>query len=164
MAITGTPRVFSDNSVLLFPTPEPGDMPVSAICMVVLTRFIFLDANASIAITRAGFISSTTPFTISLVSIPVNPSTPGEIEHTGLTPSSTCCGRYSCKCLVTIRYEETFGPNASGVMFQFPRPTTSTVSFSFRLRICSSSNATERHVVSYKSRSFSFNLGTSNVM
>ncbi|MPM91473.1 hypothetical protein SDC9_138603 [bioreactor metagenome] len=70
------------------------------------------------------------PLMISPVSMPVIPKTPGAIAHTGLTPSSMLSGTYSFKCLVTIIFDTTFGPTASGVIFQFPRPTTKAVMLS----------------------------------
>ena len=62
----------------------------------------------------------------SPVSIPVIPKTPGAIAHTGLTESSIASGITCFKCLVIIIFSVTFGPSASGVTFQFPRPTTNT--------------------------------------
>ena len=57
-------------------------MPVSAICMLVVTLFMSAPAKASMAITVSGFTASITPFTISTVSIPVVPITPGAIADT----------------------------------------------------------------------------------
>ena len=57
-------------------------MPVSVICIVVLTRSARLDAKASITIRSFGLIFSDTLLIISEVSIPVIPKTPGDIAHT----------------------------------------------------------------------------------
>ena len=76
IAITGIPNVFLLNSFLVFPTPAPGTIPVSAIWIVLLILSILLDAKLSITINIFGFILSTIPFIISKVSIPVVPSTP----------------------------------------------------------------------------------------
>ena len=127
IAITFTPRLSSFICFLLFPTPAPGDMPVSPICIVVLTLSTRLAASASIHITTSGLTLSTVPLIISTVSTPVIPRTPGAIEHTGLTESSIISGITVFKCLVTIIPSVTFGPKASGVTFQFPRPTTRAV-------------------------------------
>ena len=51
IAITGIPKVWSDNSFLLLPTPEPGLIPVSVNWIVLLILFIELVANASTTIT-----------------------------------------------------------------------------------------------------------------
>jgi len=64
MAITGTPRVFSLSSNLLFPTPAPGDIPVLPSCIVLFTLCVFLEARASIQIITLGFTLSTIPFII----------------------------------------------------------------------------------------------------
>ena len=77
----------------MFPTPAPGTIPVSESWIVLLILSILLDANASITITSFGFTFSTIPFKISIVSIPVVPSTPGDIALTILVPSSTYCGK-----------------------------------------------------------------------
>ena len=63
--------------------------------------------------------------------MPVTPKTPGAIAATGITLSSIASGITAFKCLVTIIPSTTFGPKASGVTCQFPRPTTNAVSFSF---------------------------------
>ena len=67
---------------------------------------------------------STIPFKISAVSIPVVPKTPGEIALTGLVFLSKYCGTYFNRCLVISISFITFGPNASGVTYIFPKPTT----------------------------------------
>ena len=54
---------------------------------------MLLEASASITITSFGWILSTIPFSISSVSIPVVPNTPGDIALTSLVPSFTYCGR-----------------------------------------------------------------------
>lgn len=54
---------------------------------------MLLDANASITITSLGFVFCTIPFSISTVSIPVVPKTPGAIALTLLVPSSTYSGK-----------------------------------------------------------------------
>ena len=66
-AITGIPKVSSDISFLVFPTPAPGTIPVSDNCIVLLILSILLEAKASITITSFGFVLSTTPFIISNV-------------------------------------------------------------------------------------------------
>ena len=48
----------------MFPTPDPGFIPVSEICIVVLILSSLLEANASIAIRISGLILSITPFII----------------------------------------------------------------------------------------------------
>ena len=57
-------------------------MPESESCMVVLIRAARLEASASTAIIRSGFTLFATPNTISIVSTPVTPNTPGAIAHT----------------------------------------------------------------------------------
>ena len=123
IATTGIPNEVWLISCLVFPTPAPGTIPVSDICIVLLILSILLDAKASITINNLGFILSTIPFNISTVSIPVVPRTPGEIALTGLVPSSTYCGNYFIICLVTSISLITFGPKASGVTYIFPNPT-----------------------------------------
>ena len=71
------------------------------------------------------------------VSIPVVPSTPGEIALTGLVPSSTYCGKYFIICLVTSISFITFGPNASGVTYMFPKPTINIFTFLINFTISS---------------------------
>ena len=114
-AITGIPNVVWLISCLVFPTPAPGTIPVSEICIVLLILSILLEANASITINSFGWMLSTIPFKISTVSIPVVPRTPGYIALTGLVPSSTYCGKYLIICLVTSISFITLGPKASGV-------------------------------------------------
>ena len=79
-------------------------------CTVLLILSILLDAKASITIKSFGFTFSTIPSNISNVSIPVVPSTPGDIALIGLVPSSTYSGRYFITCLVTTILAITFGP------------------------------------------------------
>lgn len=74
--ITGIPRVLLESSSCLLPTPPPGTIPVSDICIDLFILSIFLEHKLSIAITSFGFILSTIPLTISIVSIPVVPKTP----------------------------------------------------------------------------------------
>ena len=94
--------------------------------MVLLTRLISFDANASITITRSGCIFSTMPFIISQVSIPVVPRTPGMIALIARVFLSIKSGEYSIKCLVINNFSMVFGPKASGVTSEFPKPTTKT--------------------------------------
>ena len=129
IAITGMPKVFSLNSFLAFPTPAPGIIPVSAICIVLLILSILFEAKLSITITSLGCILSTIPFIISEVSIPVVPKTPGEIAVTGLVLGSIYSGVYFKKCLVISISFITLGPNESGVTYKFPKPTTNISSF-----------------------------------
>ena len=103
-AITGTPNVFLLSSFLVLPTPAPGTIPVSEICIVLLILSMLFDAKLSITIINLGFTLSTTPFIISKVSIPVVPNTPGAIVHTDLVPFITHSGAYFNKCLVTSIY------------------------------------------------------------
>ena len=103
-------RVSILNSFLVFPTPAPGTIPVSESCIVLLILSILLEANASITISNFGFTLFTIPSSISNVSIPVVPSTPGDIALIGLVPSSTYSGKYFIMCLVTSIPEITFGP------------------------------------------------------
>ena len=117
-------------SFLVLPTPAPGTIPVSAICILLLILSMLLDARASITISILGFILSTIPFNISMVSIPVIPSTPGDIADTGLVSSGIALGMYCNMCLVTCISGTTFGPNASGVTYKFPSPTTNISSVS----------------------------------
>ena len=130
IAITGIPNVFMLISFLALFTPAPGTIPVSAICMLLLILSSFLVARASITINIFGFMFCTIPFNISIVSIPVIPSTPGDIADTGLVSSGIIFGMYSNMCLVTSISGTTLGPNASGVTYLFPRPTTSISSVS----------------------------------
>ena len=125
-AKTFTPKLFSFICILWFPTPAPGEIPVSPIWIVLFTLSNLLEPNASTHITKSGFILSTNDFITSPVSIPVIPKTPGAIAHTGLTESSITSGITCFKCLVIIIFSVTFGPSASGVTFQFPSPTTKT--------------------------------------
>ena len=74
--ITGTFKVSFDSSSLAFPTPPPGTIPVSEICIDLLILSIFFEHKLSIAITKPGFTLSSIPLTISTVSIPVVPRTP----------------------------------------------------------------------------------------
>lgn len=76
---------------------------------------MLFDAKLSITITNLGFTLSTIPFTISNVSIPVVPSTPGAIAVTGLVFGSIYSGVYFKKCLVTSISFTTLGPKESGV-------------------------------------------------
>lgn len=69
-----------------------------------------------------GFTFPTIPSNISRVSIPVVPSTPGDIALIGLVPSSTYSGKYFIICLVISIFEITFGPSESGVIYSFPSP------------------------------------------
>ena len=91
---------------------------------------MLLDASASIIIISFGLTFSTIPFNISKVSIPVVPSTPGDIALTSLVFSSRTSGIYSSKCLVISISFITFGPKASGVTYKLPSPTTSIESLS----------------------------------
>ena len=74
--ITGTPKVSFESSSCLFPTPPPGTIPVSEICIDLLILSIFFEHKLSIAITKPGFTLSSIPLTTSIVSIPVVPRTP----------------------------------------------------------------------------------------
>ncbi|MPN21128.1 hypothetical protein SDC9_168507 [bioreactor metagenome] len=114
--------------------------------------------------TRSGLTLLTTPSIISLVSIPVMPNTPGDKAQTDLTPSFICSGKNSVMCLVTIIFSITLGPKASGVIFQFPKPTTKITELSLSLTRLISSLANALLTSSIKSISFSFSLGTSKVM
>ena len=98
--ITGTFKVSIDNSSCLFPTPPPGIIPVSDICIDLFILSIFFEHKLSIAITSLGFILSTIPFTISTVSMPVVPSTPGVIALILLVFLSIAFGKYIFICLV----------------------------------------------------------------
>ena len=127
MAMTGTPNVSSLSIFRLLPTPAPGARPVSESCIAALMRLVFLAANASMAMTRSGCIFSTMPLTISPVSMPVMPITPGLTAATGRTVCAISSGKVSRRCRVTSIRETTLGPNASGVIFQLPSPTTRAV-------------------------------------
>ena len=94
MAIVGIPKISLDISFLLFPTPLPGLIPASVIWIVLLTLSTDEAAKASMVITKPGFISLTTLFNKSLVSIPVSPITPGARVHTLLNPSSNVPYKY----------------------------------------------------------------------
>ena len=50
IAITGTPKVSKLSLFLEFPTPDPGEIPVSDSCMVLHSLDGFLAARASITI------------------------------------------------------------------------------------------------------------------
>ena len=89
---------------------------------------MLLEAKASITIKSFGFTFSTIPSSISNVSIPVVPRTPGDIALIGLVPSSTYSGIYLITCLVTSILDITFGPKESGVTYSLPSPTTKTSS------------------------------------
>lgn len=96
--------------------------------------------KGTIAISREGCSLSTIPFTISPVSIPVIPITPGLTAATGRTAFSISAGSVPLRWRVTRILEITFGPSASGVMFQLPSPITRIQSSLFgfaRERICS---------------------------
>ena len=117
-AITLRPRLAAFSVLRLFPTPEPGLIPVSVICIVVLRRLLLLAARASTAITASASILSQIPLTISRVSIPVCAITPGHIAlkaklfSTPLTSSKSVAGS---RCLVINRLSTTRGPMESGV-------------------------------------------------
>ena len=95
-------------------------------CIVFPSLCILLDAKLSITITISGFIVSHTDEIISDVSIPVVPSTPGQIPLTSLVFGSTNSFAKCIKCLVISTFFITFGPKESGVTYSFPSPTTST--------------------------------------
>ena len=143
IAITGIPSDSWLSSDLVFPTPEPGLIPESQSCTVLLIRAARLEANASIAIIASGLTLSTTPLTTSIVSTPVIPSTPGAMAHEAGTSPSNASGMYCLICLVICTFDTTSGPSESGVTPLLPRPTTRIVLeeliFS-RLRISSASN------------------------
>ncbi len=132
--------------------------------MVVPIRWVLRDAKASTAMTRSGFIFSTSPCITSPVSTPVMPSTPGLIADTGLILSSTWSGTNSKICLVTIILSTTLGPTASGVTFQFPSPTIRTVLLSSRSTSLWISSANCFDTLSSYSGSLSFMPGTSRVI
>ena len=67
--ITGIPIVLLLISGLLLSTPDPGEIPVSEICMVVPSLSIDFAAKASIIITAFGAILSQILEIISLTSI-----------------------------------------------------------------------------------------------
>ena len=166
IAITGIPSVFLLISFLVFSTPAPGTIPVSAICILLLILSMLLVARASITISNFGFTFCTTPFSISIVSIPVTPNTPGDIAETGLVSSGIMLGIYSKMCLVTSISGTTLGPNASGVTYKLPSPTTSisSVSFTCSPTIFLNSSATVSAILLNLSSSASFNFFTSNVI
>ena len=110
IAITGIPKVFWLISFRAFPTPAPGTIPVSASWTVLLILSILFDDKLSITIISFGFIFSTIPLIISIVSIPVVPKTPGAIAVTGLVSLSIYSGAYFKICLVTSISFTTFGP------------------------------------------------------
>ena len=134
--------------------------------MLLLILSILLDAKASITIKSFGFTLSTTPFNISIVSIPVIPRTPGDIAETGLVSSGITLGIYSKMCLVTSISGTTLGPKASGVTYKFPSPTTiiSSVFFTCFDIVFRSSSATISAITSSLSSSASFICFTSNVI
>ena len=123
-------------------------------------------ARASIAISREGCSLSTIPFTISPVSIPVIPITPGLTAATGRTAFSISTGSVPLRWRVTRILEITFGPSASGVMFQLPSPITRMQSSLFgfaRERICSARSLTFFPALSAITSISLFFLATSSV-
>ena len=124
--ITRTERFSSFRPSLWFPTPEPGLIPVSVIWIVRLSLVVLLAASASTAITKSGFVSETTPRTISRVSIPVCAITPGTIPLIWcIFICSLLFSPYSrITCLVIWRLETARGPRESAVISWFPSPTT----------------------------------------
>ena len=100
-------------------------MPVSLSCTVAQTRPHRREARASMASTRAGRTSSTSPRTASADSTPVVPSTPVRKAATGRNPAN-CLGMAESKCRVISTLSRARGPTASGVMAALPRPTTRT--------------------------------------
>ena len=126
IAITGTPSVSLLISWRDACTPEPGTMPVEEICIVLPSRARLLEASASIAMTKSGFILRVSPTSISVISIPVCPSTPGETALTLRRFSNPMdFASSSPMCRVASTPLTHFGPSASGVMTLFPIPQTS---------------------------------------
>ena len=75
-------------------------MPVSVSCTVLESLSIARAASESIAMTARGDTAPTTARTISPLSMPVTPITPGESAHTlAIAPVSS--GRARCRCRVT---------------------------------------------------------------
>ena len=96
-------------------------MPVSESWMVVQTRPTRREARASMAMTRAGLISSARPRTASADSTPVVPSTPVRNTATGRNPAK-CRGMAAMRWRVMRTLSAARGPTASGVMAALPRP------------------------------------------
>ena len=121
----------------LFPTPAPGDIPLSEICTVRPSFDKLLEAKASITITQLGFKSFTILEISSTDSIPVCPRTPGDKTETGLKFSSPNAFDTSPDmCLVAKILFVALGPSASGVISRLPRPITNTIpSFGIKLFI-----------------------------
>ena len=63
--ITGIFKVLSESSACRFPTPPPGTIPVSEICIDLFILSIFFEHKLSIAITSLGFILSTITLNIT---------------------------------------------------------------------------------------------------
>ncbi len=132
-AITGIPMLSRLSACLWFPTPEPGLIPVSVICIVRFRRLVPRAASASTAIMTSGPVSFVMPRTISIDSIPVCAITPGTILLTGFWQLSprTYLPNSLIICLVIQRLSTTLGPRESGVTARFPSPTTSVVNSFF---------------------------------
>ena len=113
-------------SALALPTPEPGEMPVLQICTVQPRRESLREARASTVISAAGEMRRIIPSSISTVSIPFCPSTPGITLATGRRCSKPML---FCNSLPICRVEKInephSGPSASGVIWSLPRPATS---------------------------------------
>ena len=76
-------------------------MPVSVSCTAQPTRDTARAESESTATTAQGLTACTTARTISIVSMPVTPSTPGARAHTLRIRSSTLSGSSENKCRVT---------------------------------------------------------------
>ena len=71
ITIISLPRLFFDSSFLTFPTPLPGSIDESVICITLFIFSMLVLDNASIIIKNSGLVLSTIPFIISYVSIPL---------------------------------------------------------------------------------------------
>ena len=100
-ATTGTPSVSRESASRRLPMPEPGLMPPSLSCTVRLMRPVLRAASASTQMTAAGRAHDTRPRTISPVSMPVVPSTPGAMADTARSPAGASSGASVRKCRVT---------------------------------------------------------------
>ncbi len=117
-AITSVPMVLLLISLLLLPTPAPGFIPVSVICMVLLSLLQLRVDKASNTISRSAFFSLTIALNMSPVSSPVCAITPGQMALTSIAISV----HRSDGLILSM----TIGPRASAVMFLFPIPASNT--------------------------------------
>ena len=103
MAITGMPSVARLRPMRKFPTPAPGEMPVSLSWTMVPTCSLSKEAKASTATIISGFKTEAMPATASAVSTPVMPMTPAAKAATVRVFCGSSSGKVFCTWRVTKR-------------------------------------------------------------